>query len=204
MIEDIVHGIFQTPIYQSKLDREFTGLEKHFFEKCLKDSSPNAGNLTSVDSYVLDNPVLNNLKKEIFLLIENYYKVVIQTQDKVTPYITQSWINGTKKGQYHHRHSHTNSIISGVVYIKAEENVDQIKFHDERYPNPFGNQTYTVFNSDSWSFPVKTRDIFLFPSHLEHSVPIKETSSSRVSLSFNTFVKGVLGCNFSKSEIILE
>ena len=49
--------------------------------------------------------------------------------------ITQSWINFTKKGEYHHPHAHPNSLISGVFYVeadkdKAESNKADIKTKD--------------------------------------------------------------------------
>ena len=52
---------------------------------------------------------------------------------------------------------------------------------------------WNPFNSFEWSFPMKTGNIILFPSSLNHGVKQKEGKNTRVSLSFNTFVKGVLG-----------
>ena len=42
-------------------------------------------------------------------------------------YITISWINYTETNQYHHAHSHPNSVISGVYYIETDES-DTITF----------------------------------------------------------------------------
>lgn len=204
MINSKIYSLFPIPLYQSNLNRKFTVKEKNFFNDCLKNYQLSEGNFSSVESYVLNNSILDNLKKQINLRITDYFNTIIQTQDKINLYITQSWISGSKEGQYHHKHKHGNSILSGVLYIEAEENIDQIMFHNERDTLFFGKQDYNLFNSQSWFFPVKTGDIIIFPSYLEHSVPIKKTSSLRVSLSFNTFIKGTLGSKHQKTKLIIK
>jgi hypothetical protein len=41
----------------------------------------------------------------------------------VTPYITQSWLNYTETNQYHHKHEHPNSLVSGVFYVNDMKNL---------------------------------------------------------------------------------
>mgnify|MGYP003150075757 CR=1 FL=1 len=50
-----------------------------------------------------------------------------------------------------------------------------------------------AFNSAFWWFAVKTGQIMLFPSSLNHSVEAKQGNNTRVSLSFNVFIKGNIG-----------
>ena len=40
---------------------------------------------------------------------------------------------------------------------------------------------------------MKSAELILFPSHLEHSVPENKSDMERISLSFNTFSDGILG-----------
>ena len=49
-------------------------------------------------------------------------------------------------------------------------------------------------------FPVGKGDIVLFPSTLEHSVPTTSDDKTRISLAFNSFIKGTLGDNKSLTE----
>ena len=62
---------------------------------------------------------------------------------------------------------------------------------------------YHVFNSQSWTFPVHTGEIILFPSFLSHEVSQKIGDNLRTSLSFNTYVKGTIGEKMELTELIL-
>ena len=71
-------------------------------------------------------------------MIKDYFNKVLSITDEVTPYITQSWLNYTETKQFHHRHEHPNSIVSGVFYINCHEEFDKIKFFKKDYQ---GNKT---------------------------------------------------------------
>jgi predicted 2-oxoglutarate/Fe(II)-dependent dioxygenase YbiX len=61
-----------------------------------------------------------------------------------------------------------------------------------------------MYNSDTWWLGVKTYDIVLFPSNLTHSVDSVTSDETRISLAFNSFIKGVLGDKAELSELINE
>ena len=194
MIKSEIHGIFPVPLYKSKLSRKFTKAELHFIEKMRAKSKPNMGNTTSSDSYILNRRSFSILKKEIDLFIEDYFAKIIFPPKSISPYITQSWLNYTEINEQHHPHYHQNSYLSGVLYIAADKDHDNITFGHNRYDQinispTQGNQ----LNSVVLSFPVETGEIIIFPSSLMHSVPVKKGKNRRISLSFNVFVKGNLG-----------
>ena len=61
-----------------------------------------------------------------------------------------------------------------------------------------------MWNSDNWIFSINNNQLVLFPSWLEHSVPKnKKASADRISISFNTFVRGNLGKRDTLTELIL-
>jgi hypothetical protein len=93
MIESTVNGIFPTPIYTSKLNREISTEELSFINKIKLDVYKNEGNTTSNDNYILNNKEFKNLKKELNLRVQDYFDKVLSTTNAVTPYITQSWLN---------------------------------------------------------------------------------------------------------------
>jgi uncharacterized protein (TIGR02466 family) len=203
-MEATINSIFPTPIYISKLNRDFTPLEIKFLNKKEKDTYNNEGNITSNDNYVLNEKPFLNLKNELDLKVKEYFDNIICPSNKVKPYITQSWLNYTKRNQYHHKHQHPNSLVSGVFYINADEKLDKIKFFKEDYqPIKLEIKEYNLFNSQSWWFTVKTGDIVLFPSSLTHMVETKEGDNTRVSLAFNVFVEGKIGDNKGLTELIL-
>ena len=191
-----INALFATPIYLSKIERDFS-LEEL---ECIKDNKKiynvNIGNnKTSKNNFILKQNKMKNLHEDLIVKINDYFKSVEDSNDKVELYITQSWLNYNEANTYHHEHWHTNSYISGVLYIKADENLDFIRFLNPRYSSfEFSNKNnFNVFNSGIWDFPVKSGSIIIFPSYLRHSVTNNTSNNERISLAFNVFLKGVIG-----------
>jgi len=205
MIESIINGIFPTPVYISKLGRELTEKELSFVDKSKLDIYKNDGNTTSNDNHILNQKSFSSLKEELYLRVEDYFDKVISTTDVITPYITQSWLNYTEANQYHHKHEHPNSLVSGVFYINCHEELDKINFFKKDAYQIIKPKIkdWNLYNSETWWFTVKTGDIILFPSSLTHMVETKKGDNTRISLAFNVFVKGIIGDNKSLTELIL-
>jgi uncharacterized protein (TIGR02466 family) len=197
-----INTLFPLVIVSSDLERKFTAKELKLLSNlpCRK----NDGNLYSVDSYVLDKPELASLKSSLLDGVQNYMDTIICADPNVKAYITQSWVNYTGPGQFHHKHCHQNSYLSGVFYISADASTDKISFYSNTYNQINVKPTeWNIFNSESWWYPVKTGQLLLFPSHLTHAVLPKHDSNIRISLAFNTFLKGNLGSNAVLSELFL-
>ena len=204
----VLHGIFPCPVYIVKRDSELSSKEDKDIEDIIKEGMyKNFLNSTSKNSYIF-NDKLKNIKQFCEQQIKIYVETVINPVGDLDFYITQSWLNITKPGESHHSHFHPNSIISGVFYISTVEN-DMIDF-----VNPlsvlgslvqFDVKKYNLFNSGTWFFNVNNNDLLLFPSWLNHQVkPNDKATKDRISISFNTFVKGTLGGNKMKTELILK
>jgi uncharacterized protein (TIGR02466 family) len=204
MIKSTINSIFPTPIYVSKLNRKLKPLELNFVDKSKKNFYKNSGNITSKNNYILNEKPFANIKKELELKVKDYFEKVICPVNTVIPYITQSWLNFTETNQFHHKHAHPNSIVSGVFYINCHETLDKIKFFNESYKTIKPEiKDWNLWNSESWWFPVKTGDIIMFPSSLPHAVENKEGTNTRISLAFNVFIKGKIGINEELTELIL-
>ena len=203
-MEAIINGIFPTPIYISKLNRDLTNKELSFIDKTKSDCNKNEGNITSNDNYILNNKTFKNLKEDLDLRVKDYFNKVISPTCAISPYITQSWLNYTETNQYHHKHAHPNSLVSGVFYINCHEEHDKIKFFNDRYQTIKPEiKDWNIWNSTSWWFSVKTGDIILFPSSLTHMVETKQGDNTRISLAFNVFIKGTIGNNKQLTELII-
>lgn len=187
-------AIFPIPILRTNIGRELTREELDFFGETEKKLFPNVNNSTSLDKYVLNAPALQSLRAFLMEGVNQYARKIISVSDKVEFYITQSWVNYTNTGQSHHRHMHTNSLMSGVFYISAVKEFDKLFFYREATPqiNVWNNEV-NWYNADSWFFSVGTGDLILFPSNVQHGVEETAGKHTRISLAFNTFVRGELG-----------
>ena len=205
MIDSVISGIFPTPIYVSKLNRELSKKEIDFIEKSKLNFYKNEGNITSTNNYILNEKTFSLLKKDLDLRIQDYFDKIISPANNITPYITQSWLNYTETNQYHHKHAHPNSLVSGVFYINCNEEFDKIKFFNEKYQTIKPEvKDWNIWNSESWWFSVKTGDVILFPSSLTHMVETKQGDNTRISLAFNVFIKGKIGNNINLTELYLS
>ena len=203
-MEATINGIFPTPIYISKLNRELNQKELSFIDKTKLNTYNNEGNTTSNDNYILNQKLFANIKKELDLRVQDYFDKVISPSNNITPYITQSWLNYTETNQYHHKHQHPNSLVSGVFYINCDKEHDKIKFFNDKYQTIKPEvKDWNIWNSETWWFSVKTGDIILFPSSLTHMVETKQGDNTRISLAFNVFIKGTVGNNKNLTELIL-
>ena len=201
-----ITSLFPIPLYETKLNREFTEKEINFVKAQKDNNIPNKGNSYSKNNYILETKELNEIKKFLELCCQDYLDKVICPNNDVQLYITQSWLNFTKESQYHHQHSHPNSFISGVLYFDVDKNDDRIYFFNTQYKSislETRKDKFNLWNSSSWWFPIFTGQLVMFPSSLTHSVENKIGKNTRISLSFNTFVKGKMGSNSLLTELIL-
>ena len=179
------------------MNRPFHKHEHECFGNVLQRMIHIEGNLISENSFVLNDERLSDLKNWIQSCIDDYFNTIICSSDDFEPYVTISWLNYAEEKQYHHQHDHGNSIISGVLYIDADEMTDNITFHKNIYnSSPYIKiepSQYNLYNSENWSVSVQKQKLILFPSTLTHSVSNVTSNKTRISLSFNVFVKGVVG-----------
>jgi len=207
MKEPTIQNLFPTPIYMTNMDRPFTKQELKFVEEQKKHCHNNEGNITTNDNYILNRKEFKNIKKFLDAACKDYLERIICPKNNIEFYITQSWLNYTNENQYHHRHEHPNSVVSGVLYFDSDKDKDMIKFFSHvkyRQIKPeIEDDKYNIWNSDSWWFAVETGQLVMFPSSTTHQVDTKKGNNTRVSLAFNTFYKGAVGSNSSLTELIL-
>ena len=94
------------------------------------------------------------------------------------------WSNIQMKGSLLREHTHANSLLTGALYINAN---DGLFLHN---PNPYVYYTpknkYTAFNNEYIRFPVKNCQLLIFPSWLKHGKnDLINEMDDRVVVSFN-------------------
>lgn len=183
-----LHHIFPTPV---ALFKSYVLPEEKEFIFSL-EQRPNTGNTTSKNNYLFRLPEMSRLSQTVDQCLLEFMTKIYAPKHRVTPYVTQSWANYTKPGQFHHKHAHPNSFISGCIYISAKS--DKIFFYRDGYRQiEIPTEQYNLYNSSSWWFEVNEGDVILFPSSLTHMVETLGDKEERISISFNTFLKGTIG-----------
>jgi uncharacterized protein (TIGR02466 family) len=189
-----IYNLFPEPIVSYTLGREFTSTEKNALLN--QEWRPSEGNKISKNTFVLRKKNLENIREFIRLSILDFGKRVYEFSDEETKlYITQSWMNKTMPGEFHHTHKHPNSIVSGTFYIETND-LDVIRFEkpgSDTAPWNLTPKQWNTWNSSTWGVPVKSGQLLLWRSYLPHGVPRTEGPNARYSLSFNTFVRGNIG-----------
>ena len=176
-----------------------------YSENCeyIKDESGKYPN-PSASSYILKQKVFENFFSFVNDSIDQYVKEVFESDQKLK--VTQSWLNNLNPDGQHLFHYHPNSVLSGVFYIKSENNSSPITFINGTKPQyqlsmtGKGNQ----YNHSSYDFPCVEKILILFPSYINHCVSRNVTSSNRISLSFNTFPDGDLGLERSMTYVSVK
>jgi uncharacterized protein (TIGR02466 family) len=195
-----MENLFPIPIgffkYDGEIDSDFLASQPQ---------RPNDGNTSSEDKYLLKQKKLLNLRQFIEKSLHEYFMATYCPKNDAHLKITQSWLNWTKPGQFHHKHAHPNSLISGCYYVNAHKNSDKIFFYRDGYQQiKFPPAEWNAYNSESWWYPVGTGDLVLFPSSLTHMVQPVEGEDTRISLAFNTFPIGVIGDENELTALKLE
>jgi len=188
-----VNYLFPIPVADFHIERDFTVEEKCFVLAGLQRRR-NESNQTSENSCILNSPEMSDIRKFVDRCAEQYAREVWFIQPECTLQMTQSWANYTVPGAIHHKHSHFNSLFSGVLYLQAEDDRDRLYFyrHEPSSLRPSYTQ-FNIVNAESWWLPATTGSLLLFPSTLTHAVVKFGGELERCSIAFNFFPRGVLG-----------
>ena len=184
-------SIFPTPVMRSNIGRTFTDDERKFLEK-LQVVPPE--NTRTADTRVLDAPEMQAIRSVVSQHVNEYARKVISADPRHEFRITQSWVNYLQPGMSIDRHMHSNSLISGVLYVQARQEVDRICFYRNNFAQVLvSDDQFNIYNALSICCPVGVGDLILFPSALFHDVGRTTGAHTRISLAFNTFIRGEVG-----------
>ena len=186
----------------------FYSIEKYFPFESLFVPDLNE-NIFSIFKKLISNHLNEALSKQTFNIlnanqnttiykaikkhVDIYFYELLRAEKDIEIYITQSWINKSTPGDYHQAHTHPNSFLSGTFYYKTNINAGHLTFADPKYtPLEYRKQEHTAFNSNLWKVIPNEYDLVLFPSYILHGVGINNSSDTRLSLAFNTYLKGII------------
>ena len=105
------------------------------------------------------------------------------------PVVDSIWINILEPGGSHTGHIHTNSVISGTIYVDVPDGASAIRFEDPRLDKmmagPPRKATAGPHNISFQSVQPEAGTVLLWESWLRHEVPMNRAREDRISISFN-------------------
>ena len=112
-------------------------------------------------------------------------------------FFTESWLNMSGKGGYQKIHNHSNSIISGTLYLQSEKGHPPLEFRKQKMEfEPFISLTehYKKGNPNTactLGFPCTQDTMLVFNSYLYHGHEASQIESERIGLAWNGLVNFV-------------
>lgn len=95
------------------------------------------------------------------------------------------WVNVYEKGDYQEIHTHANSHISVVYYVKVPQNSGQIIFSNPTYLT----DSLPIEDNESVRYTPAESDILVFRSSVPHRVSRNTSDDIRVSVALNFLLK---------------
>ena len=177
-------SLFETPLWMTELDLDLNSLENKI--KLFSDETESK-KLSNVGGYQGHNFHDETLYNSIANCIP------VNKNKPLKDVSIYSWVNINKKFNRNERHCHmhTDTLLSGVFYVKYPENSGTIRFYDPRghliqmqkdYEYYYDGYAYTYINP-------KNNLLLLFPSWLEHDVEVNKSDDERISIAFNINAK---------------
>lgn len=196
-----IHPLFSTPLYHTCIKNyvndviDFNNIQfDNFFQ-----NSNQFNTLNSINQNILDEIMFENISNIIHENVKIYVYDILKISKDVNLFRTCSWMLIGYPGSVTSPHIHKNSIFSGIFYLKSEENSGDVIFSTSpsqlTYISPAVSPEVTetnIYNSYYWSVPVKTNDLLIFPSHLNHSVTHNKSDKIRCAIAFNYFLSGTI------------
>lgn len=104
----------------------------------------------------------------------------------------EMWANRNGPGDYNRAHIHPNAFLSGAYYVTLPSGAGDIEFYDpvrERTMQALPLKSQTLLNTQSVEYECEEGSLVIFPAWLQHAVGANNSSTDRISISFNMFVE---------------
>src|SRR5688500_461314 len=187
--QKIVYPLFSAPVYVNNVG-DFARPDV----KRLEYTTGEYRFLTTVDKRVLHRPEFKGVHEVVMREVESYAREVLCVNRSIEFYVTDSWVNIYRRGEQAGPHTHNNSLISGVLYLKVNESSGDLVFQRDLQrlgPSPPASDRdtdrFTSYNCRSWAHKPKGNDICSFPSVVMHAADPHLSAEERWCSAFNVF-----------------
>ena len=165
------------------------------------------GNYLTTRKDIMDDKPMEDFKHWCLLNVRAFAKQ-LGASERTSFYITQSWMNRNPPHSYHHTHMHPNSIFSCIYYVEGDKCPTYFYRYDDR--TSFGNFAFYENDKGSTAFTATKAGVMnevgrlvIFPSSMVHDVDTNESDKDRVTISFNTFIRGEMGEPENSNHLII-
>ena len=143
----------------------------------------------SLDDLPVRNPTFAELTERLRPHLAEFAATVDFDLRGLAPQVDSIWINILEPGGTHTGHIHTNSVISGTLYVDIPEGASAIRFEDPRLPMmmaaPPRRARAAPHNRHFVHVRPSPGTVLLWESWLRHEVPMNGAGEDRISVSFN-------------------
>ena len=189
----IVHQmLYQTPVFEISIDGiDNRKLEEGIYK--LKESDKNGVQLSNSGGWHSEIQYDNNVSDIFHPLTDKFRSILLNLP--FTPSISKVvglgiWANVNERYSYNKSHTHPQSDISGVYYVKVPEgDCGRLVVQDPRQAYSYGSRFFVErYSGGSTEIDPIEGKMYLFPSSLEHFVLSNNVDEDRISISFNLIV----------------
>jgi uncharacterized protein (TIGR02466 family) len=209
LIEKQAIMLFPTPLFAGKIS-DITACDR--IEKKLREMQKlEQGAPHKFGKSIFLTPDNIHLLPEMKELVDLVMKESKQILDEYkikrdSHYITCMWANITPPNNWHHMHTHANSLFSGILNIRTPENCGATNFQDPRMPSRVIDPMYTennILNSAEFSVPPQKGLMLMWPSYLSHAVQYgtAKENEDRIVVSFNIMIRGLIDRRTARLEL---
>jgi uncharacterized protein (TIGR02466 family) len=157
-----------------------------------RSSNPEDIDKSGVTSYrtksLIEDPEWADIAAFMYDFANEMINSVNPDKDKDKMLISDMWTTVYPKGAYIPEHTHANSLLSAVFYVRADEGCGDIEFRDPSFICKTmvlrGIGKFPSFNTRYREKP-EIGKMLIFPSWLPHSTYPNKSDSDRIIISFN-------------------
>lgn len=177
--------IFSTSIYVGNYGGSISELVAESQEQRKRSKGLNQSNIGGWHSEYFDGNVIQSHIQDDIKKVCSEWGI---TDNLV---VGNCWYNINTSKNYNHPHTHPGSILSGVIYLQCPLNCSPIVFTNPNHLliSSYINNLFEFTHGPNLSFQYtkfpKVGDLVLFPSWVEHYVPMSDYEGERITLSFN-------------------
>jgi uncharacterized protein (TIGR02466 family) len=191
-----IRGHFLIPTFQGS----YPGISDELNIRKTKYYNPKGGQTIGLQKDPYFKELVKKIKISVLRLAEHYWKV--KKGYKVD--VVSMWLNSNEKNMNHPPHNHANTFISGVIWLDGEKG----EYPSLKFLRPYALpilpiiEKYNEINSNVLSeFSEKDKIVF-FPSYLFHYVDRNNKRKPRISIAFDTVLRGPYGEIINNGETV--